>query len=61
MLACISIYGKHQGHRRVKLKESLITFLNLVQQHFPSSTIVLLCAPDDIARLSVVRIMDSFQ
>ena len=35
MLQCISSHGNSQGHRRFKLKASLIRFLNVVQQkHF---------------------------
>ena len=36
MLKCSSSYGNSQGHRRFKLKESLIRFLNVVQQNFLS-------------------------
>ncbi len=56
MLACISSYGNSQGHRRFKLKESLIRFLNVVQQHFSGSRTVLLRATDVFARLSKVQV-----
>jgi len=58
MLKCISIYSNSQGHRRFKLKESLIRFLNVVQKSFSSPKTVLLCDPDVNARLSKVQVMD---
>lgn len=57
VLKCISNYGNSQGHRRFKLKESLIRFLNVVQQNFSSPRTVLLRDPDVNARLSKVQVM----
>lgn len=59
MLKCISSYGNSQGHRRFKLKESLVRFLNVVQQNFSSPRTVLLCDPDVNARLCKVQVMDN--
>ncbi len=60
MLKCISSYGNSQGHRCFKLKESLIRFLNVVQQNFSSPRTVLLCDPDVNARLSKVQLKGQF-
>lgn len=59
MLKCISSYGNSQGHRRFKLKESLIRFLNVVQQNFSSPRTVLLRDLDVNARLSKVQVMNN--
>ena len=56
ILKCISSYGNSQGHRRYKLKESLIRFLNVVQQNFLSPRTVLLRDPDVNTRLSKVQV-----
>ena len=60
MLKCISSYGNSQGHRRFKLKESLIRSLNVVQQNFSSPGTVLLRDPDVNARLSKVQMNGHF-
>ena len=60
LLKCISSYGNSQGHRRFKLKESLIRFLNVVQQNFSSPRTVLLRDPDVNARLSKVQVNGQF-
>ena len=59
MLGCISRYGNSQGHRRFKLKDSLIRFLNVLQQNFSSPKTVLLCDPTVYARLREVQVMNS--
>lgn len=59
MLGCISRYGNSQWHRRFKLKDSLIRFLNVLQQNFSSPKTVLLCDPSVYARLRDVQVMDN--
>ena len=59
MLNCISSYGNSQGHRRFKLNESLIRFLNVVQQNFSSPRTVFLRDLDVNARLSKVQVMEN--
>lgn len=59
MLGCISRYGNSQGHRRFKLKDSLIGFLNVLQQNFSSPKTVLLCHSNVNARLKEMQVTDS--